>query len=70
MTVYSPGAEPGIDNSNVAIICYEWTHGTRLWVSLLGSDIYSDVFVDLTQYANDIFIVINSVTSQYSSNSS
>ena len=47
MTVYAPGASPGIDNSNVAIICYQWTHGIREWITLLGSEIYSDVFVDL-----------------------
>lgn len=48
MTVYAPGALPGEDNSNVAIICYEWTHATLLWTSLLGSPVYSDIFVDLT----------------------
>ena len=48
MTVYAPGAQPGVDNSNVAIICYDWTHGTRRWISMLGSSIYSDVFVDLS----------------------
>ena len=46
-TVYQPGAQPGLDNSNVAIICYSWTHGVREWVTLVGSEIYSDVFVDL-----------------------
>ena len=39
------GAQPGVDNSNVAIICYEWTHGTRRWISMLGSSIYSDVWL-------------------------
>jgi hypothetical protein len=28
-TVYSPGEDPGLDNSNIAIIAYKWTHGIR-----------------------------------------
>jgi len=46
-TVYDPGAQPGVDNSNVAIVCYSWTHGVREWVTLVGSSVYSDVFSDL-----------------------
>jgi hypothetical protein len=46
-TVYAPGAFPGVDNSNVAIVCYSWTHGVREWVTVVGSEIYSDVFSDL-----------------------
>jgi hypothetical protein len=45
-TVYAPGAQPGVDNSNVAIICYSWTHGVREWITVVGSETYSDVFVD------------------------
>jgi hypothetical protein len=69
-TVYAPGAQPGIDNSNVAIVCYQWTHGIRQWITLLGSEIYSDVFVALQQYENDVYVVANVVTSLYSTNSS
>jgi len=67
-TVYAPGAQPGVDNSNVAIICYEWTHAVRLWTTLVGSPVYSDNFADLDQYGNEIFVVVNSVTLMYSDN--
>jgi hypothetical protein len=69
-TVYTPGAQPGVDNSNVAIVCYSWTHGVRNWITLLGSEIYSDVFVDIDQYENFVYVVVNAVTSAYSTNSS
>ncbi len=69
-TVYQPGAQPGIDNSNVAIVCYSWTHGVREWVTLIGSEVYSDDFADLDYYGNNVYAVVNGVTSKYSTNSS
>lgn len=39
-TVYSPGDLPGLDNSNVAIIAYTWTHAVRQWVTVIGDKTY------------------------------
>lgn len=62
--------QPGTDNSNVAIVCYSWTHGIREWVTVVGNDVFSDVFVDLQYWANNVYVVVNSVTLAYSQNAS
>jgi hypothetical protein len=41
-TVYSPGSLPPNDNSNVAIVGYSWTHGVRMWVTVVGDDTLTD----------------------------
>jgi len=37
-TVYAPGALPGIDNSNIAIIGFKWVFGVREWVTVCGNE--------------------------------
>ena len=46
-TVYQPGNSPGSDNANVAIVGYSWTHGVRLWVTVLGDATWPDTFGDM-----------------------
>ena len=46
-TVYSPGALPPQDNSNIAIVAYSWTFGVRLWVTVVGDPVYIDSFASM-----------------------
>lgn len=46
-TVYAPGALPGPDNSNVAVIGYAWSYATRLWVTLVGNPTLMDKFANI-----------------------
>ena len=41
-TVYTPGDNPGVDNSNIAIHGYSWTHGVRIWTTVLGNVNFTD----------------------------
>jgi hypothetical protein len=43
-TVYSPNSKPSMDNSNIAIIGYSWTHAVRLWTTVVGNENYADLF--------------------------
>jgi hypothetical protein len=37
-TVYAPGALPAEDNANIAIIAFSWTHGVRMWTTVIGNE--------------------------------
>jgi len=69
-TVYAPGALPGQDNSNVAIIGYAWNYGTRLWVTVVGNEQFLDSYADLEVYGNNVYVVTNSFSTKYTANSS
>eukprot|EP00347_Sterkiella_histriomuscorum_P007679 403347989 len=69
-TVYQPGALPGDDNSNVAIIGYSWNYGTRLWTTVIGNEQYMDTIADIECYGNNIYVVLNSFSTQFTTNSS
>jgi hypothetical protein len=69
-TVYSPGELPGLDNANVAIVAYSWTHGVRQWVTVVGDKQYQDVFGDMEVHDGYLYAVTNSFTTKYTTNSS
>lgn len=69
-TVYAPGSAPGLDNENIAIICYSWTHAVRLWTTVVGNPLYPDSFAAMEPYGNYIYVYLNSHSTQYSTNSS
>lgn len=41
-TVYPPGGNPGQDNANVAIHGYSWSHGVRIWTTVIGNENFTD----------------------------
>ena len=41
-TVYAPGEDPGIDNSNIAVIAYEWRYAVREWITVCGNEKFLD----------------------------
>ena len=69
-TVYLPGELPPIDNSNVAIVGYSWTHGVKTWVTVVGDEIFGDSFADMACFGNYLYVTVNSFSTQYSTNSS
>jgi hypothetical protein len=69
-TVYEPGAQPGTDNSNVAIVAYSWEYGTRLWVAVIGNPYFTDSFGGFDVRAQMLYVVTNSFSTTYTTNSS
>lgn len=69
-TVYTPGEQPPIDNSNVAIVAYSWTHGVRMWVTVVGDENLADSFADMDIYGGYLYVVVNSFSTKYSANAS
>ena len=69
-TVYAPGELPPIDNSNVAMVAYSWTHGVRLWVTVLGDKKLGDSFADMDCYGGYLYVIVNSFSTKYSTNAS
>ena len=67
-TVYAPGAEPGIDNSNVAIMAYSWRFATREWITVCGNEKYLDKYGEMVSWGNFIYVFINSFSTEYSTN--
>lgn len=59
-TVYQPGDRPGLDNSNVAIVGYSWTHGVRTWTTVLGDNTYQDSYADMEIYGGFLYVTLNS----------
>jgi hypothetical protein len=59
-TVYSPGSAPGEDNSNVAIHGYSWTHGVRIWTTVIGNVNFTDKFSRMTHWGNYLYVFLNS----------
>lgn len=68
-TVYQPGGNPGVDNANVAIHGYSWTHGVRLWTTVLGNENFTDQFSRMQSWGNNLFVLLNSFSTEYSSTS-
>lgn len=69
-TVYDPGNDPGTDNANVAIVGYSWLYGVRMWATVIGDATYPDTFGDMEYQDTYLYVVINSFSTAYSSNSS
>lgn len=69
-TVYAPGVKPPIDNSNIAIVAYSWTHGVRMWVTVIGDVNLVDTFADMEVYEGFLYVVVNSFSTKYSTNAS
>jgi hypothetical protein len=69
-TVYKPGTYPGEDNANVAIIGYSWTHGVRMWTTVIGNENFTDAFGRMSNYGNHLYVFLNSFSTAYSTNAS
>ncbi len=69
-TVYKPGTEPGEDNGNVAILAYSWTHGVRMWTTVVGNEVFTDYFGRMANLGNHLYVYLNSYSTVYSTNSS
>jgi hypothetical protein len=68
-TVYSPGASPGEDNSNVAIHGYSWQHGVRVWTTVIGNVNFTDKFSRMDHWGNYLYVFLNSFSTEYSTTS-
>lgn len=69
-TVYNPGALPPKDNANIAIIGFSWTHGVRMWTTVIGNEHYTDMFKRIGVMGNYAIVLLNSYSTEYSTNSS
>jgi hypothetical protein len=59
-TVYAPGALPGQDNANVAILGYSWTFGVLEWTTVIGNPTYQDEFAGMDVWGNSLYVFTNS----------
>ncbi len=68
-TVYEPGAKPPEENANIAIIGFaRW--GIREWITVCGNEEFLDEFADMRAHGNYLYVLVNSFSTSYSTNSS
>lgn len=59
-----------MDNANVAIHGYSWTHGVREWTTLIGNENFTDSFGRMKNHGNYLYVFLNSFSIKYSTNTS
>jgi hypothetical protein len=52
------------------VVGYAWSYGTRLWVTVVGNEQFLDSFADLEVYGNSVYVLTNSFSTKYATNSS
>ena len=68
--IFEPGEDPGMPNPNIAVSCYSFDFGNRVWTTLIGDPVYPDSFSGLALFGDFLYAVVTTHTDTYSNDPS